>query len=289
MSLRYLRKFRHGYIWKRLLYERLSEPLHMNLLSIPVALFGGFRAKVDWDLVLRHQHAYCLLAAADQAKRYGYQAISAFEFGVAAGAGLMNLQAISKSVTKATGVAIHLYGFDTGEGMPPPQSFKDHPELYGAGDFTMDRAALEARLEPTTRLVIGPISKTLRKFLAEGRLQDQPVGFVSVDVDYYSSTLDVLEILKGEAEWYLPRVLMYLDDLEDMSHNSRCGEMAAVNEFNAAIDNRVIERHAFLRGYRLFKNARWIDHIYQCHVLDHAVRNALERERELVVLENPLL
>ena len=50
-------------------YERLSEPLHLNAISAFVALFGSFRRKVEYDLVLRPQNAFGILKAADSAKR----------------------------------------------------------------------------------------------------------------------------------------------------------------------------------------------------------------------------
>ena len=112
------------------MYERFSEPIHLNVLSIFIALFGSYRSKVACDLVLRHQHAFGLLSAAGQAKQPGYERISVFEFGVAAGAGLLNLQSISMDVAKNTGIAIDIYGLDRGTGMPRPKSFKDHPELH---------------------------------------------------------------------------------------------------------------------------------------------------------------
>ena len=260
----------------------------MNLIAALVAIFGGIRARIDFDLVVRQQHAYGLLAAADEAKRLGHDRISILEFGVAAGAGLLNLQDIASRIEKATGISFDIYGFDTGAGMPPPESYKDHPELYQAGDFPMDRSALKSRLGTNTQLVIGEIARTIPEIIKKG-FSDSPIGFISLDVDYYSSTVDSLKILESASENYLPKVIVYLDDLEDMSHNTRCGELAAVQEFNDSHPMRLIERHTFLRGYRLFKNARWIDHIFQCHVLDHSTRNILVQERDKTVLSNPYL
>lgn len=282
------KKLTRAYIWRRILYERLSEPLHLNLIAVFVAIFGSLRSKIACDLILRHQHAYALLAAADEAKRLGFERTTIIEFGVAAGAGLMNLQQIANRIEKATGIGFDIYGFDSGTGMPPPESFKDHPDLYQAGDFPMDQTALKARLQTNTRLVIGDVSDTVSQIIKEG-FEKRPIGFVSIDVDYYRSTVDSLRILESDAKNYLPKVIVYLDDLEDMAHNSRCGELAAVYEFNEAHPMRFIERHAFLRGYRLFKNARWIDHIFQCHVLDHETRNVLVQDRKKVVLSNPYL
>ena len=52
-------------IWHRIAVERLTEPLHLNVLSLGVAAMRDFRRKVLFDLVLRQQHAFGLLHAAD--------------------------------------------------------------------------------------------------------------------------------------------------------------------------------------------------------------------------------
>jgi hypothetical protein len=154
MSLVFLKKLSNRHIWKRLLYERLSEPLHLNLLSAFVLIFGSFRLKIDFSLVVRQHHAYGLLDAVDQARRLGYKEISAFEFGVAAGAGLLNMQSIARKITASTGVSTRIFGFDTGSGMPPPLSYMDHPELYQAGDFPMDFKGLSEKLDSQTKLIL---------------------------------------------------------------------------------------------------------------------------------------
>jgi hypothetical protein len=113
----------------RWLMHRGSEPLHLNLLSIPVALFGSYRTKVLFDLVPRIHHAFSILFAADIAKQYNIKTITLIEFGVAAGAGLMNICRIAGRTTKATGVKFRVVGFDTGEGMPLALDYRDNPDL----------------------------------------------------------------------------------------------------------------------------------------------------------------
>ena len=288
MSSVFLKKLCNAYIWKRLLYERLSEPLHLNFLSIIALAFGNLRHKIDFDLIIRQHHAYAVLDAADQARQLGHERVSIFEFGVAAGAGLLNLQSIARRVTAFTGVGFDIYGFDTGVGMPPPASFKDHPELYQTGDFPMDFSRLAPRLEESTKLMLGPIGHSINSCL-EADFSRAPIGFISIDVDYYTSTVDALRLLKHSASNFLPRVVIYLDDVELPTHNSYCGEQAAVREFTSENSHRPIEKHPFLRGFRLFKNARWIDHIYQCHILDHPVRNDLLPNRNEALIGNPYL
>ena len=286
--LKYLKKLSNAYIWKRILYERISEPLHMNFLSLFILFFGSLRNKIDFDLVLRQQHAYALLNAADQANKYGYHKVTIFEFGVAAGAGLLNLQDIARKITSTTGIEFDIYGLDTGTGMPPPISFKDHPDLYQTGDFPMNFPLLSQKLGPNTRLILGPISDSVSALLTKN-FELAPIAFISIDVDYYSSSVDALKLLTHTSLNFLPRVIIYLDDLEDLCHNSCCGELAAVIEFSESNLLRPIEKHNFLRGYRLFKNARWIDHIFQCHILDHPIRNNLTPSRHQTVLTNPYL
>lgn len=282
----FFKKLTNRYIWKRIFYERLTEPIHLNAISVVVALLGSFRLKVAFDLVLRAHTAYSMLKSAELAKSLGIRRVSVIEFGVAMGAGLLNMCAIGKRVTDATGVAFDIYGFDTGMGMPPPRSYKDHPELYQAGDFPMDVDALQRRLPDNARLIIGPINETVPSFLVSLDA-GSPLGFVVIDVDYYYSTKDALQVLGGPATSYLPRVLIYVDDVEDESHNRFCGELAAVHEFNDENETRKMDRNEFLRGYRVFRNARWIDHMFTLHVFDHPTRSTLLQQRDRVVLTNP--
>src|SRR5688572_3833960 len=137
-----LAKLRRGHVWRRVFLERLTEPLHLNLLSLFVAAFGSLRAKVDHDLLVRPHNAFAILRAAEYALGLGIRTVTLIEFGVARGAGLMNMAKIASRVTKATGVEFQLYGFDTGSGMPASTDYRDHPDLYAPGDFRMDPDAL---------------------------------------------------------------------------------------------------------------------------------------------------
>lgn len=284
----WLAKLKQRYVWKRIFYERLTEPIHLNLLSVFVALFGSFRAKVDFDLVLRHHNAYAILKCADQAQALSLKAVTLVEFGVAAGAGLLNMCKVAERVTRASGVEFRIFGFDTGKGMPAPRSYRDHPELYQEGDFPMDAALLKRALPENAELVLGEISANMDGFLAR-ITPAAPIGLVSIDVDFYTSARDSLRVLRGAPEQYLPRTLLYLDDLEDESHNSYCGELLAVREFNEENALRKIEPHRFLRGNRIFRNARWIDHMMTCHILDHPSRTIRPGKRQAGILSNPYL
>jgi len=282
------KKLRHGYIWRRIFLERLTEPLHLNFISLFISLFGSFRAKVAFDLVVRAPYAFAILKCADEARLLGLKKVTLLEFGVATGAGLLNICKIAEKVTRRTGVEFDVLGFDTGTGMPPPQSYRDHPDLYQAGDFPMNHAALSHLLPANARLIIGEIAQTVPDFL-EQVSAEAPIGFISIDVDYYTSTKDTLGVLEGTPVQYLPKTVIYLDDVELESHNSWCGELLAVNEFNDEHELRKIERHAFLRSRRIFRNAPWIDHIFTLHILDHPTRSTLIGGRPKAVITNPYL
>jgi hypothetical protein len=266
--------------------ERGSEPLHLNLISLFVALFGNYRSKVKYDLAYRQYTAFCLLDAADRAARLGTKRISVLEFGVASGAGLLNICENAAQVTKATGVAVDVFGFDTGTGLPPPRSYRDHPELYQAGDYPMDFAALRARLPANAKLVLGDIAATVPKFLEEA---NAPIGYIALDVDYYWSAVEALKVLTGPPERYLPLVNLYLDDSHDPYHNPACGELLACAEFNRDNKLRQIFPYTALVQKRLFKAASWISKIYAVHVLDHQVRtHGIDRTMQKTIV-NPYL
>ena len=85
------RLFKNGRLLRKVFIERLTEPVHLNILSLFVALFGGYRLKVAFDLIVRQQYAFPILFAADEARRPGYTKVTIVELGVAAGAGLPTL------------------------------------------------------------------------------------------------------------------------------------------------------------------------------------------------------
>jgi hypothetical protein len=228
-----------------------------------------------------------LLRAADLARNCGIDAITAIEFGVANGAGVINLSMIARRVTKSTGVKINIVGFDSGQGMPEPIDFRDHPNIYKRGDFPMDFARLQSSLPPNVTLEIGELAQTAPKWLARQSAKS-PIGYVAVDLDYYSSTVVALKVLAAAPELYLPFVVTYFDDIVFDEHNDACGELLAIKEFNAAHPNRHLQQPAFLPLRRVYKNAPWLRQMFFCHILDHSER-ARSHPGAPVILENPFL
>lgn len=273
-STRYLlSKLTRRHVWRRIMMERLTEPIHLNVLSVAVWMFGSYESKIAFDLVLRPQHAYGILRAAHAAQKLGIKKVALVEFGVAGGAGLMNMAYIAKRVTRDTGVAFSVYGFDSGRGMPPPIDYRDHPEYYQTGDFPMDEAGLRAALPETVTLLLGDLSETVPQFVA-GLRADQPIGFVAVDVDYYWSTHLALQLFCAtDPALYLPLTTVYFDDILLDHHNSWAGELLAIRDFNERSPLRKLEHHGFLENSRVFRNALWLKQTYFLHVMDHPARS----------------
>lgn len=279
-------------IWRRIYIERLGEPLVYNVAAVFVALFGSVRQKIAYDLIPRHPYAFCIQAAADVARKYGIPKLTLLEFGVASGGGLLNLCMIAAKVTRETGVAFEIVGFDSGTGMPPPRDYRDHPEKYFTGDFpVVDKDLLLARLPANARIIYGDIETTLPTFKEQ---TSAPIGFISIDVDYYWSSRQALEVLRFEPHQYLPQVYAYFDDVQDIDDNEFCGELYAIKEFNADISHpyRRLAPANFLNELRIFKRAVWHKQIYLAHIFDHEYRSLayIERNKKNVsVLANPYI
>jgi hypothetical protein len=275
-------------VWRRIFLERLTEPLHLNILSVPVLAFGSYRTKIEWDLVLRQPYAFGALEAADVARASGFSAVSLIEVGVASGAGLMNLATIAQQISKETGIRCDVHGFDTGSGMPPAVDYRDHPDLYQEGDFPIDVDSVRSLLPGSTELHLGSLSSTIPSFL-ESLPNSAPIGFVALDVDYWSSTAAALELFKDSPEHYLPRTVVYVDDIALNEHNSAAGAQLAVAEFNDAMPLRRLERHEFLKNRRIFRRPAWIKQTMFLHVLDHPQRHDLASLPIKRYVENPYL
>ena len=285
-----LRRLFQGKQMRKVFVERLTEPIHLNLLSAFVALFGSYRMKVALDLVIRQQYAFPILYAADEAKRYGYKEVTLVELGVASGAGLMNMCRIAKRTTNATGIDFHIVGFDGGVGMPPAIDYRDLPEIFQEGDYPMvSPERLKEALPSNAQIIIGDVAETARAFI-ETLTEEAPLGFVAVDVDYYSSTKAALPILLGlDPKAYMPIVPVYLDDIGIDGSNPWTGELLAVREFNDENELRKIAPFTLLRSQRVFKNTQWIDRMFAAHIHDHPFRSPEYKRAANAIIKNEYL
>jgi hypothetical protein len=209
-----------------------GTPVHTFIMHHLLWPLFSAKHKIHWGLVPRPHYAYCLYQAARLAKLLGVPRISALEFGVAGGNGLVVIEQHARWIQRELGVHVEIYGFDTGEGLPEPEDYRDVPYAWKAGFFKMDRPALERRLE-VGQLVIGNVRDTGRTFF--DRYKPAPVGCVFHDLDFYSSTRDALTVLEAASEHFLPRVFHYFDDIigsDLVLQNEYVGQRRAIMEFN---------------------------------------------------------
>jgi predicted O-methyltransferase YrrM len=101
----------------------------------------------------------------------------ALEFGVAGGATLT-------TIADAVGADRLVAGFDAFTGLP---------ETWRTG-FTRGEFAQESPEIDGAQIVVGMFEDTLPAFLAE---HDEPIAFVHLDADLYSSTKTVLDLIDG--------------------------------------------------------------------------------------------
>jgi hypothetical protein len=225
---------------------------------------------VRYGIFDRPHYAYGVYWAADLARRLGIDTISAVEFGVAGGRGLLALESISAEIASHFGIRIHVCGFDSGEGMPQPIDHRDMPHAWNQGFYKMDVPKLKARLSPNTELVLGDIAETVPQWSPQGSL-----GFISFDLDYYSSTMTAFRLFdamaNGQPRPRLPRVYSYFDDLlwpENACQNEYTGELRAIREFNEAHEFQKICPVNMLRYMRVYPEA-WNEQMYVMHDFKH--------------------
>jgi hypothetical protein len=229
---------------------------------------GSFDLRCRFDIFDRPAYAYGVQQGAYLASRLGLPAISVIEFGVAGGRGLVALEEIARLASRAYGVKIEVYGFDRAVGLPKTADFRDLPYTWEEGFFEMDVDELRSRLREA-RLVLGDISETVPTFVATHA--PAPVAFVAVDLDYYSSTVDALEIFDLPDSRVLPRVLCYFDDIVGEDHvlqNDYVGELRAISEFNLDRKECKILPVNGLAAKRVLP-ADWNESMLAMHRFDH--------------------
>ncbi|MEM9498568.1 MAG: hypothetical protein AAGA28_11660 [Pseudomonadota bacterium] len=238
------------------------------------------------DYFERAYYAYPLMTAAAQAKALGLRGFRAIELGVWTGIGLLNLGSLASVIGDVHDLEIEVVGFDTGAGMPDPIGWPDHPELWQTGQLLMpDFNELRTRLPDNTKLVIGNVADTIVDF-SKSLSKELPLGFVALDVDYFSSSEAALKVFDLEDQThYLPATPVYVDDSYiGVTQHEFSGEALAIHLRNLP-NIRAIEEGRFDDASQLIlrKHVRpgkpgkaWHHCMYFAHMLRHPVRKGDE-------------
>lgn len=199
-----------------------------------------------------------------QAIACGYKKITAIELGVAGGNGLRDLCVISDYLEKEFEIQIEVIGFDTGVGLPELHDYRDHPEIWHQGEFSMGNSI--DNLPNRAQLILGNVQDTIPLFASEFK---DIIGFVSIDLDLYSSTVSAMPLFEMPAKRYLPATPIYVDDINvSITYNPWCGESLALREFNDSHELRKFEEKSYI----------WrIPNFHVLHILDHPIRNGVEK------------
>jgi hypothetical protein len=164
-------------------------------------------------------------------------------------------------------VTIRVFGFDNGPAGLPAfiGDHRDHPDAWQPGDYPMDEVTLRGRLAPRTELILGNVADTVPAFVRAGSAP--PVGFISVDVDLYSSTMQALQVLALPGRKLLRRTFIYFDDVDLPVSHRFAGELLAIDDFNRANQSIKIDRlHGFNIG-RPFPEKEYLNMMYVAHDL----------------------
>lgn len=272
--------------WQGFLQRLGSEPPFRVLVRQALGLFKiSVHTRSLWEISVRPQYLIGTLAAAVQAKSQGVNQISVIEFGVAGGNGLVALQQEAEAVERETGVSIRVYGFDMGAGGLPNfiGDYRDHPDVWRPGDYPMDEDRLRARLAPRTTLILGNVKDTVVDFFR--KYQPPPIGFVSIDVDLYSSSRDALGVFLSPGCQMLWHVPVYFDDIDFIFNHRFAGELLAIDEFNAASQMIKLDRWHGIANGRPFPERHFLTKMYVAHDLSAGAEVQLDRQRAVLPLQ----
>ncbi len=248
-------------------------PVRSAYLWLAKALgLGSYLHRVEIGAVPRPAYGYCLYQGCRLAKRLGIERVSAIEFGVAGGNGLLNLEYHAREIERSLGVEVDVFGFDSAEGLPPPVDYRDLPYHWQQGFYKMDEAALRRRLH-SAKIVLGDVRETVKTFIDV--YHPAPIAAVIVDLDFYSSTAMALQLFEAIGdEFVLPRAFFYFDDIIGTTAQLYCdftGERLAIEEFNKRQADR-----KFSPAYHLLAQKAvptWFHAIRELHNFRHRQYN----------------
>lgn len=154
-----------------------------------------------------------------------------WEFGTGSGNTLQRAIPMLKRYPTA-----HVVLFDSFKGLPPPKGEHDAHVTWESGDFAFPRSYIEGVLQKNrlplsrVRFVEGFFEESLTQELAAS-LQETPPSFVTLDLDYYSSTKAALDFL---APLMSSGCGVFFDDLWSFDGHPEYGQLRALNEFNSS-------------------------------------------------------
>lgn len=228
-----------------------------------------YLTRVYLDALPKPQYAFGLYSACYQAAALGIPRITVMEFGVATGKGLRHLENHAEKIAEAFSIQVDVVGFDIGSGMKQSDDYRDIGYWFTPSLFAVDAKQVEASLR-FSKYIVGDVAETLRQYEPPS-----PIGFISLDMDAYTPTMEALKLFDLPTQNRLPRTILYLDDVFGISDLTlpcaAVGEQRAIEEFNAQMKGGIYPING-LRHKRTFP-AYWNEQMYCYHDIDHPLYN----------------
>jgi hypothetical protein len=229
---------------------------------------GSLEFRLAIQALHRNEYAFGVKQAIYLAQKLQLKSVSVVEFGVATGGGLVALENYAMEMGKAAEINVEVYGFDLGSGLPTPSDYRDLGYVWQRGSYKMDFESLRKRLK-IAQLLLGDVAETVPGFNATNHA---PIGFISFDLDYYSSTMNAFRIFDCPDGKVLPRVFCYFDDIVSDGHQLHCddvGELLAIQEFNKNSDGKYrLSTVPIMRSGCVFP-ANWTEQLRVYHRFAH--------------------
>jgi hypothetical protein len=231
---------------------------------------------LDFRLALqaldRPEYAFGVKQAIHLATKLKHRKVSVIEFGVATGAGLLALEKYAARLGGRAGIEVEVYGFDFGQGLPAPSDYRDLAYVWKRGAYQMDVDGLKKRLR-SAKLLLGDVRETVAGFLQSNHA---PIGFVSFDLGYYSSTTAAFQLFTAKDNAVLPRVICFFDNIVSDGHQLHCnrvGELLAIDEFNHRQNSSHTLAPFGLMSAGLVFPALWMQQLWVYHRFQHVDYN----------------
>lgn len=237
---------------------------------------GSLEFRLSLQALEKAPYAFGIQQAIYLASKLNHPRVSVLEFGVGTGNGLKTMERYGAELGKKYGIAVEIYGFDLGTGLPSPSDYRDLPYVWKAGDYRMDVERLERELK-TARLFLGDVRETVARFQESNAA---PIGFISFDLDYYSSTISAFRLFDCANEKFLPRVVCYFDDIMSDGRGLHCeyvGELLAIREFNECRERHDKLCPAHVQEPIMKFPAPWLGQIWVYHRFRHPDYNTFIR------------
>jgi hypothetical protein len=233
---------------------------------------GSLEFRLSLQALERGAYAFGIRQAIYLASKLKHPRVSVLEFGVGEGDGLKTMELYAADLGKKYGIGVEIYGFDLGSGLPAPSDYRDLPYIWKQGDYRMDVERVRSELK-TAKLFLGDVGETISEF---GRANPAPIGFISFDLDYYSSTVSAFRVFDFGDERFLPRVVCYFDDISSDGRALYCeyvGEELAIQEFNRRQGRDDKLSPAKVQQPMVEFSASWLDQTWIYHRFLHPEYN----------------